>query len=73
GEDGLGNLYIVDYGGEIFRLVNPAAVPSLGDWGVAVLASLLAATGIGAGAARGRGSQLPTKSARARWAPSIHG
>ena len=62
GEDTAGNLYIVDFGGEIFRLVGPAAVPALGPAGLGCLAGVLAA----AGALAARRSFSADRSRRAR-------
>jgi len=46
GEDGAGELYIVDMGGEIFKIVPfGSSIPALGGPGIAVLALLLAAGG----------------------------
>jgi glucose/arabinose dehydrogenase len=46
GEDALGNLYLLDLDGEIFRVVGPAAgVPALAHGSLALLALALAATG----------------------------
>ena len=52
GEDLAGDLYIVDYGGEIFRIVDPVAVPALGAAGLTLLAGLLIALGARVGEAR---------------------
>jgi len=46
GEDGEGNLYVVDFDGEIFRLADLVATPTLGPLGLGVLAILLGAAGI---------------------------
>ncbi len=53
GEDSAGNLYLVDHGGEIFRIVDPTAVPALGPAGLALLAGLLVAAGARVVAERG--------------------
>lgn len=54
GEDAWGNLYVVDFDGEIFRVVGPtAAVPALAPHSLALLALALAATGAVAIATRG--------------------
>ena len=46
GEDGEGNLYVVDFDGEIFRLADLVATPTLGPLGPGVLLILLGAAGI---------------------------
>jgi len=43
GEDGLGELYVVDAGGEVFRIEAPFEVPALPPAGYAILAAMLAA------------------------------
>lgn len=44
GEDALGELYVVDLGGKVFRIVTPAApVPLLPPWGIPLLAASIAA------------------------------
>jgi len=46
GEDGSGELYIVDLGGEVFKIVPvPQTVPTLSEWGMIILALLLLAFG----------------------------
>jgi glucose/arabinose dehydrogenase len=46
GEDGSGELYIVDLGGEIFKIIPlPQTVPTLSEWGMIILALLLLAFG----------------------------
>jgi len=52
GEDGEGNLYVVDFDGEIFRLVDFAEAPTLGPLGLGLLAILLGAVGLARLAAR---------------------
>lgn len=42
GEDARGDLYIVDFDGEIFRIAGPSAVPTLGPFGVLLWVAFLA-------------------------------
>jgi energy-converting hydrogenase Eha subunit H len=49
GEDGSGELYIVDLGGEVFKIVPlPQTIPTLSEWGMIILALLLLAFGTAA-------------------------
>ena len=41
GEDGLGELYVVDIGGEVFRIEAPFQVPALPSGGGVMLAAIL--------------------------------
>jgi glucose/arabinose dehydrogenase len=46
GEDFYGELYIVDLGGEVYKIiVDPQTVPTLSEWGMIILALLLLAFG----------------------------
>jgi len=45
GEDAMGNLYIVDYGGQVFRIVSKFPAPSLGTPQLAALALAIALGG----------------------------
>ena len=45
-EDAAGNLYIVDLGGEIFRVLSREFVPSLPSAGLPVLMALLTVGGL---------------------------
>lgn len=61
GEDAMGSLYIVDYGGQVFRIVSRFPVPSLGTPQLAVLALAVA---LGGALVLGRRSQRGLRSPR---------
>lgn len=48
GEDGSGELYVVDLGGEVFKIIPVPTIPTLSEWGMLIMGLLLLAVGTAA-------------------------
>jgi hypothetical protein len=57
GEDGFGELYVVDLDGEVFRIQTVPPVPTLPTWAASLLAALLMAAVLGRRFESGRPDQ----------------